>query len=85
MSLAKIVSTNFQFNVISNPPVILATHIFESFQSKLFVGIPIVIQTTLLHATRAEVSWFMGKSNDNVSDKFLSKFKDLILLKIIKY
>jgi mRNA deadenylase 3'-5' endonuclease subunit Ccr4 len=59
--------TNFQFNVISNPPVILATHIFESFQSKLFVGIPIVIQTTLLHATRAEVSWFVGKSKNNGS------------------
>ncbi|OEU14594.1 Exo_endo_phos-domain-containing protein [Fragilariopsis cylindrus CCMP1102] len=59
--------TNFQFNVLSNPPVILATHMFESFQSKLFVGIPIVIQTTLLHATRAEVSWFVGKSNNNGS------------------
>ena len=56
--------TQLQFQVYSNPPVVLTAQTFESFRSKLFVGIPVVVQTTLLHATRAEVSWFVN-SNDN--------------------
>eukprot|EP00532_Pseudo-nitzschia_australis_P007031 CAMPEP_0168172304 /NCGR_PEP_ID=MMETSP0139_2-20121125/5167_1 /TAXON_ID=44445 /ORGANISM="Pseudo-nitzschia australis, Strain 10249 10 AB" /LENGTH=795 /DNA_ID=CAMNT_0008089915 /DNA_START=20 /DNA_END=2407 /DNA_ORIENTATION=+ len=56
-------TARFHCRVQSNPPVILATHTFESFRSKLFVGIPVVLQTTLLHATRAEVSWFIVNDN----------------------
>lgn len=54
-----------RFGVDSNLPVILATQTFESFQSKLFVGLPIVIQTTLLHATSVEVSWFLSSGDDD--------------------
>jgi len=59
---------SFQLKVISNPPVILATRTFESFRSKLFIGIPIVIQTILLHSSRAEVSWFVGNNNNTTHD-----------------
>jgi len=52
-------STNIELCVIANPPMILSVQTFESFSSKLFVKVPVVIQTTLLHATRAEVSWFV--------------------------
>lgn len=58
----------FRFEVDSNLPVILATQTFESFRSKLFVGIPVVVQTTLLHATNAKVSWFLS-SNDGGGEK----------------
>eukprot|EP00536_Pseudo-nitzschia_multiseries_P006350 jgi/Psemu1/286407/fgenesh1_pg.133_\ len=57
-------TAEFHCKVKVNPPVILATHTFESFRSKLFVGIPVVLQTTLLHSTRAEVSWFVAENND---------------------
>ena len=55
----------FRFEVDSNLPVILATQTFESFRSKIFVGIPVVVQTTLLHATNAEVSWFLSSNDDS--------------------
>jgi hypothetical protein len=60
----------FRFDVDSNLPVILTTQTFESFRSKLFVGIPVVVQTTLLHATNAEVSWFLS-SNDGTEELVL--------------
>jgi hypothetical protein len=55
---------NFRFEVDSNPPVILATKTFENFRSKLFVGIPVVVQTVLLHATKVEVSWFVSSNGE---------------------
>jgi len=54
-----------RFGVDANLPVILATQTFESFQSKLFVGIPIVIQTSLLHATSVDVSWFLSSDDED--------------------
>ena len=62
-------TTNFRFGVDSNLPVILATQTFESFRSKLFVGIPIVVQTTLLHATGVEVSWFLSSSENDEAEE----------------
>lgn len=47
--------------VTTNPPSILSVETFESFGSKLFTGVPVVIQTTLIHANRARVSWFVDK------------------------
>jgi len=50
---------DLELSVTSNPPSILEIQTFESFSSKLFTKVPIVIQTTLIYATRAEVSWFV--------------------------
>jgi len=62
---------NLRFGVDSNLPVILTTQTFESFRSKLFVGIPIVVQTTLLHATSVEVSWFLSSGDDDAEELVL--------------
>ena len=51
---------DLEFTITSNPPTILSIQTFESFSSKLFTGVPVIIQTTLIHATEAEVSWFVG-------------------------
>ena len=51
--------TNLDLHVTSNPPTILGVQTFEFFSSKIFSKVPIVIQTQLVHATRAEVSWFV--------------------------
>mmetsp|Transcript_11160 Transcript_11160/g.20892 ORF Transcript_11160/g.20892 Transcript_11160/m.20892 type:complete len:865 (-) Transcript_11160:2888-5482(-) len=47
--------------VTTNPPSILSIQTFESFGSKLFTGVPVVIQTTLIHASRAQISWFVDQ------------------------
>lgn len=47
--------------ITTNPPSILSVETFESFGSKLFTGVPVVIQTTLIHASRAQVSWFVDQ------------------------
>ena len=52
-------ATELEFDVTSNPPTILDVKTFESFSSKLFNGVPIVIQTKVIHADRAQVSWFV--------------------------
>ena len=51
--------TKLELNVTSNPPYILSVNTFEAFSSKLFIGVPIVIQTQLIYATRAQISWFV--------------------------
>ena len=63
-------SIDLEFTVTSNPPTILGVQTFEAFSSKLFTGVPVVIQTTLLHATRAQVSWFVGHELVETSHKF---------------
>ena len=46
---------------ISNPPTILSIQTaFENFTQHIYVGVPITIQTILLHATKVVVSWFAG-------------------------
>jgi mRNA deadenylase, exonuclease subunit and related nucleases len=47
--------------ITTNPPSILSVETFEAFGSKLFTGVPVVIQTTLIHASRAQVSWFVDQ------------------------
>lgn len=45
-------------NIIWNPPTILSVQTFESFTSKLFTNVPITIQTEIIYASKAIVSWF---------------------------
>ena len=44
---------------ISNPPTILSIQTpFENFSQNIYVGVPITIQTKLLHSTHVIISWF---------------------------
>lgn len=46
-------------NFICNPPTIIKIETpFENFSHDIYVGIPITIQTTLIHSTKVIVSWF---------------------------
>ncbi|KAL7548068.1 hypothetical protein ACHAWF_011353 [Thalassiosira exigua] len=45
-------------SMVSNPPTLLDVRTFESFSGELFVGVPLVIETDVIHATRAVVTWF---------------------------
>lgn len=46
--------------LISNPPTIISIQTpFENFQNEIYVGIPITIQTKLLHSNKVIVSWFV--------------------------
>jgi len=52
-------SIDLELTVTSNPPTILSVQTFEAFSSKLFTGVPVIIQTTLIYASKAEVAWFV--------------------------
>jgi mRNA deadenylase 3'-5' endonuclease subunit Ccr4 len=43
------------------PPTLLSVRTFENFAADLFVGVPSVIETKLLHAERALIVWFVGE------------------------
>lgn len=49
-----------QLDIISNPPTLLSIQTFENFTSHLFVGVPIVLQSTILYATHAIITWFVN-------------------------
>lgn len=40
------------------PPTILIVRTFEDFTADLFVGVPLVIETEVVHAERAQIVWF---------------------------
>mmetsp|Transcript_9689 Transcript_9689/g.21853 ORF Transcript_9689/g.21853 Transcript_9689/m.21853 type:complete len:1018 (-) Transcript_9689:104-3157(-) len=46
--------------IISNPPTLLAISTFETFTGYIFTGVPLVIDTTVIHATRAVITWLVG-------------------------
>lgn len=45
------------------PPTVLAPGVFEDFQSRLFVGVPIVVSPHIIHATHCVVAWFIEDKN----------------------
>ncbi len=49
------------FNVISNPPTILSIDTFENFTTRVFINVPLVIETKIIYASHAIVTWFAGK------------------------
>jgi len=53
------IPSNPNLDLISNPPTIISINSFENFTSKIYTGVPLVIQTKIIHATRAIVSWFI--------------------------
>ena len=49
--------------MISNPATIISIQTpFENFQNEIYVGIPITIQTKLLHSNKVIVSWFVDNN-----------------------
>lgn len=42
------------------PPTVLLVQTFENFHADVFVGVPLVIETRVLHAERAVIVWFVG-------------------------
>ena len=49
-----------QIDVKACPPTILSVNTFEDFATDTFVGIPLVVETVVLHADRAKITWFSG-------------------------
>ena len=47
-------------DIISNPPTILSIQTFENFTTHVFVGVPLVVETTVLYATHAIVTWYVN-------------------------
>ena len=46
-------------SITSNPPTVLEVQAFENFTARVFVGVPLVIETTIIYATKAIISWFV--------------------------
>jgi len=53
-----------EVQVTTNPPTIISISTFEMFTSQLYTSVPIVIQTGLIHADRAIVSWYAITSDN---------------------
>ena len=47
-------------DVVCCPPTILTVQIFENFEAQCFVGVPLVIETELIFACHAVISWYVG-------------------------
>ena len=46
-------------DIISNPPTLLNIRTFESFTGDPFTCVPLVVETTVIYATRAVITWFV--------------------------
>ena len=46
-------------SITSNPPTVLEVQTFENFTARVFVGVPLVIETTTIYATKAIITWFV--------------------------
>ncbi len=80
ISIPSIVTTQHPqgINFICNPPTIVKIETpFENFSHDIYVGIPITIQTTLIHSTKVIVSWF--------ADDQLVKYDSLFFIPTIDH
>jgi len=50
--------SHFVLSMIPFPPTIIAIRTFENFKGKVFVGVPMVVEVQVQHASRAVVVWF---------------------------
>jgi hypothetical protein len=46
-------------SITSNPPTVLEVRTFENFTARNFVGVPLVVETTIIYATKAIITWFV--------------------------
>ena len=64
--------------ITPNPPTVLEVQTFENFTAQNFVGVPIVVETTIIYATRAIVSWFVdGNVVAHDSKSYIPAVKDI--------
>lgn len=47
-------------DITPNPPTVLEVQTFENFTAHNFVGVPIVVDTSIIHATKAIITWFIN-------------------------
>ena len=47
-----------QLQLISCPPTIVQVQTFDDFEADVFVGVPLVVETQVIHATKALIVWF---------------------------
>ncbi len=46
-------------SITSNPPTVLEVQAFENFTARVFVGVPLVVETMIIYATKAIITWFV--------------------------
>lgn len=51
--------SNIVLPIVPCPPTIIAVRNFESFMSKVYVGVPLVVEVEVQHAAHAVVVWFV--------------------------
>ena len=50
-----------ELGIISNPPTLLSIKTWENFNGDIFTCVPLVLETTIIHATRAKITWFVDE------------------------
>lgn len=50
-----------ELGIISNPPTLLSIKTWENFNGDIFTCVPLVIETTIIHATRVIITWFVDE------------------------
>ena len=53
-------ATTLDLQIISNPPTILSISTWENFMGDVYSSVPLVIKTTIIHATHAIITWFVN-------------------------
>jgi len=65
-------------NITPNPPTVLEVQTFENFTACNFVGVPLVVETTIIYATRAIITWFVdGKVVAHDSKSYAPSVEDI--------
>ena len=62
----------------SNPPTVLEVQTFENFAACTFVGIPLVVETNIIYATKTIITWFVdGKVVAHDSKSYSPSAEDI--------
>jgi len=65
-------------NITPNPPTLLEVQTFENFTACNFVGVPLVVETTIIYASRAIITWFVdGKVVAHDSKSYAPSVHDI--------
>ena len=52
---------SLELGIISNPPTLLSVKTWENFNADIFTCVPLVVETTIIHATQACIAWFVDE------------------------
>jgi len=50
-----------ELGIISNPPTMISISTWENFTGEIFTCVPLVIETTIIHATKSIITWFVDE------------------------